>query len=102
MAIKSFNKVDSPDRIVSRIQDNVEAVFKQLLLNPVLSSNIIRNVPLLAVSTSIVNTGLSEKANGWIIIRKSSDSTVWEVASDDYRVLHLQCSADTTVDIMVF
>lgn len=105
MAIKAFKKIDSEDRVVNTIQDNVDAVFKQLLPQPILNGVVVKNVALLTGQNNLVNTGLAGKLTGWIVIRNRANSVVWDAQDtnpDPTKTLVLLCSANTTVDLLVF
>jgi hypothetical protein len=105
MSIKAFKKIDSPDRIVNTLQENVDSVFKQILTQPILNGNIVKNITLTTGVNNIINTGISGKINGWLIIRNRANSVIWDAQDsnpDPMRTLVLLCSANTVVDVLIF
>ncbi len=105
MSINAFKKIDTSDRVVSTIQNNVDAVFRQILAQQILNGNIIKDVPLITGQNNLVNTGLAGKLTGWIVIRNRANSVVWDAQDtnlDPTKTLVLLCSANTTVDLLVF
>lgn len=103
MSIKAFKRVNTTNPEINRLQESVNNVFKQILDQQILSSNIITNIRLTSSSTTSIDTKLSEPIKGWIIIRKDTNSSIWENRGlTNNRTLALECDADVIIDLLVF
>lgn len=101
---KPYRRVQSDDRVVNQIQDNLQDVLNDLVKTQILNNLIIKNVEL-ASGTNTVNHKLGRKPQGYIIIRKDSNVSIWDNQTTNTtieRTLELQSSGTCNVDILVF
>jgi hypothetical protein len=97
----AFKKISSTNRDVTQVQENVDAVFKQLRLNPLADALIIPNVVFSGTTPKIINHMLDRQPVGWFIIDRTDDALIHRTAWSP-KTLTLVSTATTTVSIMVF
>lgn len=98
--IKTFRKIQTVDRDLNRVQDQV---FQAL--NPVLKNVLIDSVQIndIQITTSGVDIdhGLGRVPLGWFVVDSTASATVWRTAWTD-RILSLDASGTATISIVVF
>lgn len=102
--LRDYKKINSPDEILNRVQDEVSNAISQLLRTELLDGRLIQNVVLTAGENSVEHK-LDRAPIGWVVTRKRANSEVWDSQDDNTRpnrFLTLNASADVTVDIWVF
>lgn len=105
MGLKSFSKIQSDDEVLNRVQDNVAQTFQPIIQQPILGGNILPGISLLTGVDNNVPHKLGRKLIGYMVVRKNSNSTVWDSQGfnlSQNSTLILNCSANTTVDLWVF
>lgn len=103
--MKKLKTINTTDKELSRVQDNVEAVLNVVTDKAILDGNRITNVSLTTGTTNEINHGLGRELIGWIILRKRSQADVWDLQDDSQnkkKTLSLACSADVKIDLWVF
>lgn len=103
---RSFKKLRTDDRVLDSVQDHVETSISPLLKKDFLYGNIIEDINLVSTGETIVNHGLGKNWTGFIVIKKSANSVVWNKGIIDTtfpdRNIILNCSADVTVSLYIF
>ena len=105
MKLVPFRKIHSENEEINRLQQNIDSVFKQLSIAPVVNSVRLEGVVLKAGQVNIVNHKLDTKLTGWILTRNKANSVIWDSQdsnNDPTKTLALHCSVDTVVDLLVF
>lgn len=105
MSFKTFRKLNTSDRIISQLQDNIGATLQPIIANTALDSQILTGIVLTAGVTNQVPHMLGRKLQGWNLVRLRGNSTVYDsqdtnTAPDKFLSLH--CTNTVTVDISVF
>lgn len=97
-------KVQTTDRVVNQLQDNIANLVEPLSGNPLLSGIILKNVALAAASNTIQH-GLGRLLLGWFIVRQRASASIYDTQDTNptpTTTLRLTSSAVVTVDIYVF
>lgn len=103
-SIKKFKKINSKDRDLSQVQQNVEEVLTPVLNAQIVDGVLIKDVCLVALRPNLVTHKLNRPAFGWIVVRKRGDSRIWDIQDDSASndTIALTCSHNVTVDLWVF
>jgi len=102
---KTYRRVQSDDRVVNQIQDNLQEVLNDLTKTQILNNIILKDVPLTSGVLNTINHKLGRVPQGYIIIRKTANSNIWDEQAQNTvqdRTLNLRCSTTCRVDIYVF
>lgn len=99
-----IQKINTPDRIINMVQDNIANVLEPLSSNPLISGLILTSVAL-KTGSNTVNHKLGRKLRGWFIVRQRSAASIYD--NQDSNTLNavsliLVSSANVTVDLYVF
>ena len=95
-----YQIIDTPDRNLQRVQNQLLAPMTALLRCPLLDGRIMKDVAIAATSTA-VNHGLGRSPLGWIVISNDTLATVREDSRTSAQ-FNLTASAACTVDLWVF
>jgi hypothetical protein len=90
---------------LARIQDNIVTVLNGITDKEILDGVRLINITLTSGVTNQINHSLGREPIGWIIIRKRTQSDIWDLQDDNVnknRFLSLACSADVTIDLWIF
>lgn len=102
--MQKFQKLNTPDRILGQIQDNVARVVDPLQKVPLNQGLLLENVALLS-GDNVINHRLGRALIGWFITRQRSSAAVYD-KQDLNRTpnlnLVLNASADVNIDLWVF
>lgn len=102
---KKFKKLDIPDQIMSRLQDNVDSAINQLPSIQPIQGLLLRNISLSSSGANSVSHKLGRRLVGWQVVRQRASAIIWDSqdsnTSDDL-ILVLNCSANVTIDLWVF
>ena len=99
--MKKYKKLYSSDDITRQLQDNVDAAIGPIIDKPIVDGVLLKSIALTTGSIDIVSHKLGRTPLGYIIVKRSADSTIWE-SETNKRSINLNCSADVTVSIWVF
>ncbi len=102
---KPYRRVQSEDRVVNQIQDNIQDVFNDLTKTQILNNLIIKDIPLTSGVLNVVNHKLGRNPLGYFIIKKNANSVIWDEQSNNSvsdRTVKLRCSTSCIVDILIF
>jgi len=101
-------KVQTTDRIVNQLQDNIANLLEPTATtvqdSPLLAGKILEKVDLTSGPNTIRHT-LGRVLKGWFIVRQRASATVYDTqdSNDTPQVtLLLTASANVTVDLYVF
>lgn len=99
-----LQKIQTADRVINMIQDNVSNILDPLSSKDILQGQILQNVVLLSGANTIAHK-LNRKLIGWFIVRQRASATVYDTQDTQARpdiFLSLVSSANVTVDLYVF
>lgn len=101
MSLPSFN---TSDRTLSMLQDQWTAQLNPVLANPLVAGRLIQNVTL-ASGTNTINTLLGRKLQGYIVVLKSANVTIYDTQSTNTmpdKTLQLTSSGAVVITLWVF
>jgi len=103
MALKGFRKPQQTDGPTQALTNAVGDFTRQLEQNPLLDGKILSGVTVGTTSTNIPHT-LGRAFRGWFLVRSTSSSVVYEVATqtDASQYLTLMTASSAVFDIYVF
>lgn len=88
------------------IQRNMQILSDELAAKEHLDSFIRKDVELTAGSVNYINHLLGKRIRGWLLGKRNANSVIWEDDTDttvDKTInIALWCSADVTVDLIVW
>lgn len=99
--LKQLKKVSSDNREINQLQENVEQVTSPIISKQIVDGILIRDISLTTGSIDIISHKLARKPVGYIIVKRSANSTIWDTAMNTSS-MELNCSANVTVSIWVF
>ncbi len=88
------------DSNLSLFQQALNDQFNQLAGIPFLNGRMISAVTI--SGTTVVDTGLQRKAQGYFVTSIDSSNTIWNDAFDSDLSITLHCSGTAVVDLWVF
>lgn len=104
MDVIKFHKLQTPDRMLNMIQDNISEALNPITQQPILNGNILTNVSL-AIGENTIQHGLGRILVGWYLVRVRGSVLVYDNQDANLTpnlTLVLVASAARTVDIAVF
>ena len=99
-----LQKINTDDRIINMVQDNVGNILDFYSSLPILQGNILTNISLKAASNSIPHK-LNRLLTGWIVIRQRASAIIYDTQDTNTQptvFLKLTSSAPVVVDLYVF
>lgn len=102
--LTKFTQLNTPDRVLGQIQDNIARSVNPALAKPVLDSVILNNVSLVSGDNAVSHT-LGRKLVGWCVIRLRSAATIYDKQDSNTTpeaTLTLNASTGVTVDLLCF
>lgn len=102
--LSQFQKVNSADRVLNTVQDNIAKVTNPIASNALVNGYVLHQVVLVTGSNSIEHK-LGRNLQGWFITRLRGAASIYDAQDANplpASFLLLQSSADVTVDIYVF
>lgn len=101
MPLVNFSKDDNLTLLVNSWSKDLDP----LLASPIATPTLLKGVDLVTGQANSVNHLLGKVLTGWLVIRQRSQADVWD-SQDTNRIpdktLILRCSANVTVDLLVF
>lgn len=98
-----FRKVKVTDDSVRNLQDAIAQIFNQVLKKQIIDGVMIEGLTITSGTPLSINHGLDTLVRGWILVRKNSNSNVWEsVSATPTKTLILNASATVTISLWVF
>lgn len=103
MAFNPFQKINTTDDVLRRIQDAIEKCLRPIIANNSLDSQTLTNVVLKAGQVNRVPHKLGRNIQRWNPVRLRSQAVVWEDAVQTLpdKLLDLHTSADVSLDLLV-
>jgi hypothetical protein len=95
-----FRKIQTADRELNRIQEQIIAAVNPLVKSTVLNYVELKDIALTSTTVDIEHT-LGRQPLGWIITDNQADARVWRAAWSD-RFLSLTASGNTTISLLVY
>jgi hypothetical protein len=102
-----FQKIQTQNQELNRIQDNIQNLANQLFAGqtpqptgPFIGGSILSGLSVLAASAVAFNHGLGRVPQVWTITDQGASAVVWRTAWDATTIT-LQSSADCTINIWV-
>lgn len=101
--MRSFSKVQTTDRLMNQLQDNIGKTVNEIAAVPLNSGILLTDVSLAAGDNTIYTT-LPTVLVGWLITKKSANVDIYDKQSTntDNATLILNSSGTATVDVFVF
>lgn len=99
-----IQKLNTGDRLLNMIQDNVSNVVDPIAGNPLVNGIILSKVALVSGANQIPHK-LQRRLLGWFIVRQRSAATIYDTQDSNLTpsiYLNLTASANVTVDLYVF
>ncbi len=100
----SIPKVQTDNRLINQLQQNILTPLEQLSRLP-LSSGVILTSQVLASGANVINHTLGRNLQGWFPVRVRASATFYDTQDTNPipdRTLNLTASAAVTVDLFVF
>lgn len=104
MIFRKFRKLEIPDELVSRVQDNIDTAIAGLPTIQLIQGQLLSNVRLV-VGVNIINHGLQRQLIGWMPTRLRAAAQIYDSQDTNINAnltLILNSNADVTVDLWVF
>lgn len=101
---KAIARVQTQDRTVNQLQENIKQAVDPLLSNALAGGNLLQSIALTTGSNSI-NHKLGQTLVGWFLTRLRGAASVYDTQASNPNptvTLTLVSSADVTVDLYVF
>lgn len=102
---KKFKTLDIEDKVLSRVQDNVEQAIGQLPITEILQGRLVTGIAIVTGTPKVISHKLGKKLQGWIVCRQSASAIIWDsqaASTTTALTLVLNSSANVTVDLWVF
>ncbi len=103
--IQPFQKLNTQDRIINTLQNNVALSLNSVIALPLNNSNRITNVTLTSGVTNSINHGLGRPLIGWFLTRQRGPGNVYDSQDTNTfssTTLNLLTTTTVNVDIFVF
>lgn len=92
------------DRIISQLQTQWKALLDPVLTNPFTQGNLLQNISL-STGSNTINTKLGKKLQGYIIVLKSANVSIYDTQSTNTmadKTLQLVSSGPAVISLWVF
>lgn len=102
--LMKFTKLNTPDQLLNRVQDNVDRSLNPVIDVPILDGVLLQSVTL-ASGSNVINHTLGKTLTGWSIVRQRGVASIYDEQSSNKfpsRTLLLNSSAAVSVDLWVF
>lgn len=102
--MRSVSLVQTEDRNVNQLQQNILQALRPLLQNPLLNGEFIESVSLVTGDNTILH-GLDRKVQGYLVVLKSAAVTIYDKQDTNNTpnlTLILNSSGTATVTLYVF
>lgn len=104
-SVRTFKKLESDTTELSKVQQNIENAFTPLLRNPIVDGVLLEDICLKPETVNEVLHKLDRKPLGFLIVRKRSDSRIWDVQDSNpspTQTFSICASHEVVVDIYIF
>lgn len=96
----AFTRIQTPDKNLQLIQDNIDRALSPLQAAPLIDGNMLTGQALLAAADNKVAHKLGYTPSFFVLTQQNANSVVWQIAADS-SFITLKCSADCTVSLWV-
>jgi hypothetical protein len=96
--------VQTTDRTVNQLQQNIKQAVEPVLNNPLVNGQVLFNLNL-KLGTNVINHGLGRSLQGWVIVGQGSAASFYDQQAKNSTknlTLLLVASADVTINLYVF
>lgn len=101
--MKAFKTLQMDDDKLSRFQDNVEEAIRPVIQKQIIDGVLLQDVSLTSGQDNNVSHKLGRIPIGYIPVKKSAQSTIWdETSTAPSSLLNLHCSTSCVVSLWVF
>lgn len=104
--IAQFTKIQSPDDVLNRVQDQLAKTLNPVLRNSLLNGNLVRGVVLVASTPQQVAHGLGRPWVSFFVCNPRAAAEIYGTSlptdGNANLVLSVESSADVTTDLWVF
>lgn len=97
-----FDKLQSPDGLLNRIQDRLKSVINAIARKPIVDGILLEGVTLANSATNRVPHNLGRLPRGWIVVKRTSGAVIYDNVAADDKFLTLNSSAAAVVSLWVF
>lgn len=104
MAQNRIIMVQTPDRNINQLQQNIQQALHPLLASPLANGVLLEDVSLLA-GPNVINHTLGRILRGWFVTRLQGAAQVYDAQEANLfqsKTLALVSSANVVVDLFVF
>lgn len=98
--MQKFSRLNHPDPMINRIQDNISKSYNDIVDIPMLQGVAVKQV-VLSTSGTAVQHKLGRTPVGWFVTDKVVDANIWRTDWDSM-FLYLDTDLATTIDLWVF
>jgi hypothetical protein len=104
VAVSRVARIQTADRTINQIQDNIDRVVDNFAASPLASGALLQSISLVTGSNEVNHT-LNRKLVGWVITRNRANATFFDTQDSNpipTKTLRLTASAPVVVDLFVF
>lgn len=100
MGAPSFSSINTPDKNLQLIQDNITKTITPVLAMPMVGGNTLTQVSLVSGQDNQIPHKLGRPSQYFLVIQQNANSNVWQVSADGTYIV-LRCSASCIVSLWV-
>lgn len=93
--------VQTTDRNVNQLQQNIKQVIGPIISNPITSGALLTDISIVS-GTNVINHGLGRMMQGWIISDVNSVVTLFRSQPLNDKTLTLTSNGTSTISLYVF
>lgn len=100
----AIGKVQTNDRVINQLQDNIAASLNPIINNALTDGILLTNISLVS-GANVINHKLNRKLQGWVPVRVRASATFYDTQDSNKTPevsLYLNASAAVVVDLYVF
>lgn len=99
--LSSIPQLQSDDRVVSQIQQNIVQPLNALLKNPLTQGTFLTNISI-SSGANVIPHGLGRTAQGWVVTDVTANIDLYRSADFNAQNLTLTSSGSGNVNLYVF
>lgn len=99
--MKHLKKVATNDHKLNQIQNNMEQAITPVLDKAIIDGILLKDIAITTGSVDIVDHKLGRTPLGYIVVKRSANSVIWDSATNS-RSISLNCSANVTINLWIF
>lgn len=101
MKSRAFQKIHTGDRVLDKVQSNVEDAIAQAIKAPLLNGTLLTDVAVSTSETTVYHR-LGRLPVGFFVVGNNAAAIVYSSSASDETGLYLRGSAACTVNLWVF